>query len=223
VSNSAPTPANQADPILAEHADAIWALGKRAVGDVIEIGRRLSECKRICGHGNWLRWLDREFGWTDKTAEHFINVYKLSGKFENFSNLDLPFSALYMLAAPSTPETARTEIIKRAQSGEVIPLPEVKRTIDAAKGRKRPVKRDYSPAIHRAEKPPPRDDIGPNSASEADRLRVRNEELERENHRLARENLALRSEVDELKAELAKRAPIDDGLDIPACLRRAAP
>ena len=40
MSNSAPTPANQADPILAEHADAIWALGKRAVGDVIEIGRR---------------------------------------------------------------------------------------------------------------------------------------------------------------------------------------
>jgi DNA-binding Lrp family transcriptional regulator len=68
-----------------------------------------------------------------------------------------------------------------------------------------------------------RADIGPDSAAEADRLRARNEELARENHRLARENLALRSEVDELKAELAKRAPIDDGLDIPACLRRAAP
>src|SRR5262249_55710404 len=67
-----------------------------------------------------------------------------------------------------------------------------------------------------------RADIGPDSAAEADRLRARNEELARENHRLARENLALRSEVDELKAELAKRAPID-GLDIPACLRRGAP
>ena len=68
-----------------------------------------------------------------------------------------------------------------------------------------------------------RADIGPDSAAEADRLRARNEELARENHRLARENLALRSEVDELKAELAKRAPVDDGLDIPASLRRAAP
>jgi hypothetical protein len=42
------------DPTLAEHAAEIRGLGKRVVGDVIEIGRRLTECKRICGHGNWL-------------------------------------------------------------------------------------------------------------------------------------------------------------------------
>ena len=59
-----------------------------------------------------------------------------------------------------------------------------------------------------------RDDI------EAERLRARNEELERENRRLERENLALRSQVEELRAELAKRAPADDGLDIPKSLRR---
>src|SRR5262249_1904588 len=70
-------------------------------------------------------------------------------------------------------------------------------------------------------KPKPRDGIGPNSSNEAARLRARNEELEHENRRLQRENLALRSEVDELKAELAKRAPVvDDGLYIPPSLRR---
>src|SRR5262245_28324036 len=90
-------------PVLAEHAGIIKALGKRIVDDVVEIGERLSECKRICGHGNWLAWLDREFGWTDKTAENFINVFKLSAKFQNFSNLDLPLSGIYLLAAPSTP------------------------------------------------------------------------------------------------------------------------
>jgi hypothetical protein len=26
---------------------------------VIEIGRRLTECKEIVGHGYWLSWLDR--------------------------------------------------------------------------------------------------------------------------------------------------------------------
>jgi hypothetical protein len=45
-----------------------------------------------------------------------------------------------------------------------------------------------------------RNDIGPDSSSEADRLRARVEELEAENARLKRENIALRSEVDELKA-----------------------
>jgi hypothetical protein len=95
------------DQGLAEHAAEIRRLGKRALADVTEIGRHLDECKHICGHGNFGPWLDREFGWSDKTAENFINVYKLSSKFENFSNLDLSLSGLYLLAAPSTPDQAR--------------------------------------------------------------------------------------------------------------------
>ena len=55
----------EADPetVLAQNAEAIRALGKRVIGDIIEIGRRLTEAKKIVGHGNWLPWLDREFGW----------------------------------------------------------------------------------------------------------------------------------------------------------------
>jgi hypothetical protein len=143
------------NPVLAEHAVAIKALGKRVIADVIEIGARLTECKRICGHGNWLPWLEREFGWTDKTAENFINVHKLGGKFENFSNLDLPLSGLYLLAAPSTSDEARTEIIERAQAGERVPVAEVKRTIEAAKGRKQPAHKPRNPKgakIHRETK-----------------------------------------------------------------------
>ena len=115
---------------LADHAAEIRRLGKRVVADVVEIGHHLSECKAICGHGNWLPWLDREFGWTDKTAENYINVYKLGGKFENFSNLDLPLSGLYLLAAPSTPDEARDAIIERAQAGETVSVADVKQTIE---------------------------------------------------------------------------------------------
>jgi protein gp37 len=122
--------------ILAEHAAEIRRLGRRVVADVVEIGRHLNECKRIAGHGNWLPWLDREFGWTDKTAENFINVHKLAGKFENFSNLDLPVSALYALAAPSTPAEARDAIIERAQVGETVSVADVKRIINDTKSRR---------------------------------------------------------------------------------------
>ena len=67
------------DPVpLAEHAAEIRRLGKRVVADIIEIGRRLTKCKRICGHGNFLPWLDREFGWSEDTAERFIQVAALS-------------------------------------------------------------------------------------------------------------------------------------------------
>jgi hypothetical protein len=123
-------------PVLAEHAAAIRTLGRRVVTDVIEIGHRLTESRNICGHGYWLPWLDCEFGWSDKTAENFINVYKLSSKFENFSNLNLPLSGLYLLAAPSTPPEARDQIIEQAKAGKSVPVAEIKKTIAEAKGRK---------------------------------------------------------------------------------------
>jgi hypothetical protein len=54
---------------LAQHAAGAR---QRVVADVIEIGRRLTESKKICGHGNWLPWLDREFNWQEQTARNFI-------------------------------------------------------------------------------------------------------------------------------------------------------
>jgi Protein of unknown function (DUF3102) len=75
------------NPILTEHATEIRRLGKRVVGDVIEIGRRLVECRdNHLKHGEWLSWLEKEFGWTDQTARNFINVYEQS-KSKNFLNL----------------------------------------------------------------------------------------------------------------------------------------
>jgi hypothetical protein len=115
--------------VLAKHAKAIRVRGKRVVDDIIEVGRRLSECKVIAGHGNWLAWLDREFGWDDRTAERFMGVYRLSGKSDNLSNLDIPVSAMYLLAAPSTPEKAREKIIERAEAGEKITTEEAKKIV----------------------------------------------------------------------------------------------
>jgi len=71
---------------------------------------------------------------------------------------------------------------------------------------------------------PAHDDIGADSGGEIKRLRERNEELENENACLRRENLALRTEIDELKARLPTVPPsADDGLDVPEFLRRTAP
>ena len=108
-----------------------------------------------------------------------------------------------------------------------------------------------------------RDDIGSESAGECERLRARNEELQAQLTHFAAQNIALRSEVEELKAVrkpqgedegegedselgnllrawdfasqgarekfearvglVAVEPPAGDGLDIPECLRRAAP
>jgi hypothetical protein len=249
------------DPVpLAEHAAEIRRLGKRVVADIIEIGRRLTKCKRICGHGNFLPWLDREFGWSEDTAERFIQVAALSNQIPQVAEFILPISGLYLLAAPSTPDEARTEIVERAEAGEPVSVAKIKRVIDTVKAAKVP----GFPAIYRATKLGPeimakiegtsldnarekdelirlnrgapegghtpevkrlvaaakagkavsavaytksgaafrREDIGPDSRGECERLRVCNEELKNKNACLRRENKALRDRVAELRAQL---------------------
>jgi Protein of unknown function (DUF3102) len=114
---------------LAAHVAAIRKLGKRVVADVVAIGGHLKECQRIVGHGNWLRWLHTEFDWDERTARNLIYVHDMVGRSEKFSDLDLPVSSLYLLAAPSTPEAARTEVIERIEAGEQLKHDDVKAVI----------------------------------------------------------------------------------------------
>jgi hypothetical protein len=122
------TPASsERDKFLKQTAERVRALGKRVVSDVIEIGRLLSEAKHRVGHGRWQSWLDQEFGWTDRTARNFMRLYELAqAKSENFSDLNVSMSALYLLAARSTPDTARDVILERARSGEPVTVATVR-------------------------------------------------------------------------------------------------
>src|SRR5437660_575869 len=52
------------EQLLGLLADTINSLRKRVAEGLIEIGRRLIEAKALAGHGRWLPWLEREFGWT---------------------------------------------------------------------------------------------------------------------------------------------------------------
>ena len=45
---------------LTEHVEVIRSLGRQTIANVIEIGRRLAECKKMVGHKNFGCWLDRE-------------------------------------------------------------------------------------------------------------------------------------------------------------------
>jgi DUF3102 family protein len=63
------------DAELAELANEIRKVGKRAIG---EIGERLIKAKALAGHGSWLPWLKREFGWSERTARSYIAVAERS-------------------------------------------------------------------------------------------------------------------------------------------------
>lgn len=117
------------DTALAEHADAIRKFMKRAIEDVFSIGRHLTEAKKLCDHGNWLSWLDREFGWSADTAERLMQLHALGSQNPRVRNLDLPRSALYLLAKPSTPEAARQEVFDKTESGEPVSVEQTRQTI----------------------------------------------------------------------------------------------
>jgi hypothetical protein len=103
------------------------------ISDVLEIARRLKDAKRLAGHGGWLPWLDREFGWSEDTAERFMSLNRLQGQIPQIAEYDLPVSGLYMLAAPNTPDEARDAVIERAQNGEALSLKDVQRMIQEAR------------------------------------------------------------------------------------------
>lgn len=126
------TAAKPAGP-LAEHAEAIRALGKRAIADVVEIGRHLIKAKDLCGHGNWSSWLDTEFGWKESTALRLMHVSNLAGKSVNLADLNLPISTLYLLAAPSTPQQAIASVAERSSRGERLTTADVKQAVAEAK------------------------------------------------------------------------------------------
>jgi hypothetical protein len=126
------------DPVLAKYATEIRRLGKRIKDDVIEIGRYLYEAQEHAGRGPWHLWINAEFGWSDQTAYRYIHLYQAhqNSDFHKLWDSDLPLSGLYQLAAPKTPNKARTEIAKRVEAGEKISCATVTEVVTKAKGGK---------------------------------------------------------------------------------------
>lgn len=198
--------------VLAEHVTAIRRLGKQTVANIIEIGRRLTECKDIFGpRGGFNSWIDNHFGWSERHARNFMHVYELAeSKSENFSELKLPISAFYLLAAPSTPEPVRDEIITRAKGGEKIKHAEVKKRVAKA----RPPTKRSSPAAKASSSPAAKavaeiaamqattvfDQYSP---AKVDKLEREVEKLQEEKRALEIKNIGLKSEVEDLTKKTA--------------------
>ena len=113
--------ATMREAFLNRSAVQIRYLGRRAAQDIVEIGKLLTMCKTTLDHGEWLPWIEREFGWSDRTARNFMNVHRmLASKSEIISDLNIDATALYALAAKSTPNSVREQILARARQGEHI-------------------------------------------------------------------------------------------------------
>jgi len=124
--------AAEARAIVQARTTELHVLVRRSAQDIIVIGQKLNDVKQRLDHGQFGVWLDAEFGWTDRTARNFMQVAD-KFKSENFSDLRIAPSALYLLAAPSTPDDVREEALRRAGQGENITHQTAKQLIDAGK------------------------------------------------------------------------------------------
>jgi hypothetical protein len=109
-------------------AGAIKEKIKRAAQDIVDIGAALLQVKAALPHGHFLPWLDAEFGWSERQARNFMQVAE-TFKSANFADLQIAPSALYALAAPSTPESAREEALQQARNGQTVSNKGAKETI----------------------------------------------------------------------------------------------
>jgi hypothetical protein len=66
--------------------------------NVFEIGALLVEAQKVCDHGDWLPWLEREFEWSQATAYNYMNAHHLAEKFQHVGNLAVPMTIIYGLA-----------------------------------------------------------------------------------------------------------------------------
>jgi Protein of unknown function (DUF3102) len=148
---------------LAEETSRIRVMGRRAIQDAIGVGECLSICRLHLEHGDWLKWLDNEFGWSGRAARNFIYLFELSisEKFSDlkFSDLGMPLSAFYELAQPRTPPEVQDKIIERAKAGEQLKVSEVKRAIQAAKPSTPSKARPRTEAQRQADKAAMRDNV----------------------------------------------------------------
>ena len=104
--------------VVQQKTSEIRGLMRRAAQDVVEIGLRLIEVKDRLPHGQFGQWLGKEFSWSHDTAARLMGVAKRMGQIPHGAEFEA--RALYLLAAPTTPEEARTEAIARAEAGEKV-------------------------------------------------------------------------------------------------------
>lgn len=103
---------------IAERRDRIRSRLNRAAEDIVAIGADLRAIRERLEPGQFLGWIAAEFEMSERSAYNFMSVAE---QFATVASLEgISAKALYMLAAPSTPENARAEAIAAASDGERI-------------------------------------------------------------------------------------------------------
>lgn len=110
---------------LGSYADQIRQEVKSQLSSVIHVGKLLSEVKGAIDHGEYTPWLEREFGWSVRTAHNYVAVYELSVRVSDsidLSEAPLGLKAAYKLAAKKTPKPVVDQALAKAAGGQLVTI-----------------------------------------------------------------------------------------------------
>lgn len=106
------------DQAVSAKADAAWvreryaSLEASTLEATVEIGQRLVAARESIGHGHFLQWVESEFDFGRRVAQNMMQVADRFGS--NTQRVaHLPQRSVYLLAAPSTPEAIREEVLAK--------------------------------------------------------------------------------------------------------------
>ncbi|MGH1589596.1 DUF3102 domain-containing protein [Methylobacterium phyllosphaerae] len=117
---------------LREGADRIRKLTTSVTERLFAIGAELLRAKIHLGHGRFCAWVAAEFGWTERTAQRYMQATEVLGPKSDTVSVLEP-TAIYQLSAKSTPEKVREAIVARLETGERPALAELKAEIGVAR------------------------------------------------------------------------------------------
>lgn len=181
---------------------------RQTVQSILEIGRDLMRVKGQLGHGNFGAWLALEFGGVARTAQNYMLAAERFGdKSEIISQLSP--STIYRLAAPSTPDPVRQEVVARLEAGDSAAADDVPYMVKVALRKEREERDRAKAAAERATLP-------------AEKMRAadrRDARFEREGREAEERRAALRAAFDEVVAILSGRVG-DDAPRLIGALRR---
>lgn len=113
------------DSLPQEHRDDVMARARnikrnerRSVQTMVAVGQDLIAVQDLLPHGQFLPWIEQEFGWERTTAYNLINLAK------KFPASGLPetlgLTVLTTLTAAKTPDSAVAEVLERVEAGDNI-------------------------------------------------------------------------------------------------------
>ena len=118
-------------------ADLVRGHDRATKKAIFEIGKLLIAVKIAFGHGQFCKWISREFGWSIRTATNYMNVVEKLGAISETVS-DLPTTTLYGLA--EMPDAERGKIVALITDPKNPPVKQIKCEISTYKGIERVAK-----------------------------------------------------------------------------------